>query len=1070
MNLIKKNKENSNMAIVNVHDATTDDGKLSENKSVSNLSIYNFFKNQTHKNKEQVFEDKLSALDYIGQNPNLNLFLFSEDVAANCGAKRYYATTHETIHTFSAKKIYHLYENYEKEEPIKLFLDIDLKEEHIPTNFSLKAKEMLFNTTVNTSIDLMIIQLAKYNIEEDNIKYIVLTSSRKDKYSAHVIFPNIVFNDVYTIKYFMMDIKSKLIDEKIIDLSVYRAGCFRLLWNSKSGKNHNLEYHKSTNYDFLNNKELFMDCLVRNIDKASIIVPYKIPTNLVFPKAVKKAIRVAKKPGVANDDVPIASAKKRIPKAAAKIIVEENADVEIIPIDTIKKYLNLISIKRADNYGDWIEIGIILHGCNPSKACFELWDSWSKNSVDYDGIEICMYKWLSFKHRETGIGSLKYLAKKDNHAIYLNLEFGLEKPIFTPLQFETNYLTDKDKKMIPLVSEHVEAWYKGGNKVLSVLSPYDTAKTSMLKDILTKYKPKKVLFISYRQTLTYDLYGVFSEFGFANYLDKIFDANRLICQLDSLPGTLIEYKFDDVTVFPKYDLVICDEIESLLAHFSSTFIGEKQKLFDLFVDILHCSKKIIALDGDFGNRSFKFLEQFTPKQLILQNTVQKNLKHFIFSNKKTDFESQIEADLAAGKKVVCVSMSNTICTYLYNKFKDKYKVVVHCADSDSQLKKELQNVNSFWNTFDLVIYSPCVEAGVSFDQDYFDKIYVCLCAMSTSPRGLMQMINRVRKIKDNNIFVYLNNLPFREKANFYSFEEVSDYVYNISKKYIEKKRVLDENKQPILVRQYKCTPYYTMLIYNEMERLNKSPPYFVAYLIQLMLNKGHTYDDIDSEFNKKNFKKETIKRDELLEAELVNDEVFSNLMTLQKMNETSHEQKIQIEKYMYSLNWKTNKLDNDFFTKFYGKTYILFNLRYYLDETKINPYLTLEKENDSKVVDFDKIAILERIRMLKQIMLTLGFKKVDPKIKIKRVDFETRMKLVVTKCDLFTNKLKSQPLFELPKKKIHSIKSFLGFINTILSDWGLVIKTKQILKTVKNVSIANHFYCLNYLNNIDTYL
>ena len=51
-------------------------------------------------------------------------------------------------------------------------------------------------------------------------------------------------------------------------------------------------------------------------------------------------------------------------------------------------------------------------------------------------------------------------------------------------------------------------------KSLNIRSPYDTGKTQLLKQILTTYNPQRVLWVSYRLTLSYDLFSNFSPFQF----------------------------------------------------------------------------------------------------------------------------------------------------------------------------------------------------------------------------------------------------------------------------------------------------------------------------------------------------------------------------------------------------------------------------------------------------------------------------------------------------------------------------------------------------------------------------
>ena len=73
---------------------------------------------------------------------------------------------------------------------------------------------------------------------------------------------------------------------------------------------------------------------------------------------------------------------------------------------------------------------------------------------------------------------------------------------------------------------------------MSIKSPYDTGKTQMLKLVINKYQPIKVLFISYRVSLSVDLYNNFKTLNFKSYLDKDFSSDRLIIQIESLTKLL----------------------------------------------------------------------------------------------------------------------------------------------------------------------------------------------------------------------------------------------------------------------------------------------------------------------------------------------------------------------------------------------------------------------------------------------------------------------------------------------------------------------------------------------------
>ena len=49
-------------------------------------------------------------------------------------------------------------------------------------------------------------------------------------------------------------------------------------------------------------------------------------------------------------------------------------------------------------------------------------------------------------------------------------------------------------------------------------------------------------------------------------------------------------------------------------------------------------------------------------------------------------------------------------------------------------EQELENVNKYWKNHDVIIYTPSVSIGISFDEvKYFDHIFVYLCDKSTNP-------------------------------------------------------------------------------------------------------------------------------------------------------------------------------------------------------------------------------------------------------------------------------------------------------------------------------------------------
>ena len=129
-------------------------------------------------------------------------------------------------------------------------------------------------------------------------------------------------------------------------------------------------------------------------------------------------------------------------------------------------------------------------------------------------------------------------------------------------------------------------------KCLSIRSPYDTGKTQLLKSIITEYNQKKILFISYRISLSIDLMNNFKHLNFKSYLDNDYDSDRLIIQIESLIKLSNNDFIDEYTEqIKKYDLIIIDECESVLNQFNSSLTFKNNSIkysyvsLDLFLNV-----------------------------------------------------------------------------------------------------------------------------------------------------------------------------------------------------------------------------------------------------------------------------------------------------------------------------------------------------------------------------------------------------------------------------------------------------------------------------------------------------
>ena len=113
------------------------------------------------------------------------------------------------------------------------------------------------------------------------------------------------------------------------------------------------------------------------------------------------------------------------------------------------------------------------------------------------------------------------------------------------------------------------------------------------------------------------------------------------------------------------------------------------------------------------------------------------------------------------------------------KFPNKIIKIYTSLTDDIEKKKD---VNVEWKNSNVIIYSPTIEARVSFDHDnHFDKIYGILCVNSTSQRSYLQMLARIRKVKNNKIII-LNDVLFKNNIvnNYVNMLDVKEDLKKLS--------------------------------------------------------------------------------------------------------------------------------------------------------------------------------------------------------------------------------------------------------------------------------------------------
>ena len=219
------------------------------------------------------------------------------------------------------------------------------------------------------------------------------------------------------------------------------------------------------------------------------------------------------------------------------------------------------------------------------------------------------------------------------------------------------------------------------------------------------------------------------------------------------------------------------------------------------------------------------------------------------------------------------------------------------------------------------------------------------------------------------------------------------------------------------------------------------------------LAKEITYDKLKAKWS--NEMSNRITNQEIAEAKDITKKEYVQIISLP---ERSRIQRAQIKRHNFAQIWRTNNIDKEFIDTWRLTKQAIVNLRILLGTELGN---VKQCKNNYRV---------------KMILHTLGYcnNTVDLDKWVPADSFREAMFKVMKKCYPFTDSDKCRRIFKCKQNEANTLKSFLGSVNTLLKEWGLVIslrqKTHRIKIEGKRTNKPNNFYKLNYISNINQYL
>lgn len=348
---------------------------------------------------------------------------------------------------------------------------------------------------------------------------------------------------------------------------------------------------------------------------------------------------------------------------------------------------------------------------------------------------------------------------------------------------------------------------EGGTFLLQ--SQKGTGKTEAMKSFLEKEfkkNPKlKVLVLTYRISLANKYEEELSKFDFHYYKKPITNKkqfNRYITLIDSIHKLVSDFDCR----CEKYDVIIMDEVYSIMEGWSSSLMRERKVyLMSLFEKYIQDCSYLYLLDAHLNDplvintiskmrSQKKFIKHRNPQCHDFhdyevhwyepKNQEGRKLEEKIHLNK---FLLELFEKLKKGKKICFVSSTKRMCEDIEAKVSElkkckelyeDFEVLVYTCDTSPFEKQKLKNVDKNWKNANLVIYSPTISAGISYNPNIkkminpegvmFDEIYAYIRNRGgASYNTLVQMLARVRQLKGKQIHLFFD----KERGETYSIED-----------------------------------------------------------------------------------------------------------------------------------------------------------------------------------------------------------------------------------------------------------------------------------------------------------
>ena len=382
--------------------------------------------------------------------------------------------------------------------------------------------------------------------------------------------------------------------------------------------------------------------------------------------------------------------------------------------------------------------------------------------------------------------------------------------------------------------------------------------------------PQCIRFITFRQTFAKSLLEKFDDFQLYSDINGDITQNnnkRVIIQVESLHRLVLTKHTEPI------DLLILDEIESILSQFNSGLHRNFNLAFAIFQWMISTAKTIICIDANLCERSINTLRKMRPNindyNICLHYNKFNRETEYIYkiTNNNSDWLNAMLTYISEDKKIV-LPTNSLLEAKVYKKIiEDSFptkRLQLYSSEMPMSEKNEhFSNIEQYWAQLDILIYTPTCSAGISFTLCHFDYVFAHLSDASCDVETSRQMLMRIRDISSKLYYIYFP--PYSSNRGNYPTSvadieaELKNKKLNMLQNYDGGQYLNFEYTADGDIMFYKTNYYHLWLENIRIGNLSKNQ--FVKRFIQFTVNCGATIELLTASneiipSNYKNAKKE----------------------------------------------------------------------------------------------------------------------------------------------------------------------------------------------------------------------